>query len=174
MLRSSGSPLGSIPWGRAVPRVARAPRVFSCLGVTQLNQLPVQWTLVERGLRSGGGKRLRTEAKVVKRFDEHALRAADGSDRLQPSLADPVVDGAARDAQEYGGLIDRDAASESGFKGVHRGSWCDGIHGHALFLPASCIGRTGASKLCRNARRINALICNDLNGQSAPDVRFRR
>src|SRR5438132_3383252 len=67
---------------------------------------------VKRRLRRGGGKRLRPEPEFDERFDEHALRAADCSNGLQPALADPVVDGAPRYVQERGGLIDRDAASE--------------------------------------------------------------
>src|ERR1051325_4010354 len=84
--------------------------------------LTSQRSLVERRLRRRGRKCLWTEAEVVERLDEHALRAADCSYGLQPALTDPVVDGPARNVQQHGGLIDRHAASEPGFKGVHWGN----------------------------------------------------
>src|SRR5687768_6188001 len=42
----------------------------------------------ERGRRRRRGERLRAEAERVERFDEHALRAANRADRLQPAVAD--------------------------------------------------------------------------------------
>src|SRR5258705_4775818 len=73
----------------------------------------------KRHLHRGGGKRLRAEAELDERFDEHALRAADGTDGGQPAFANPDVDGATRHGEQGGCLIDGDAAAKPRFESRH-------------------------------------------------------
>src|SRR5204863_8494960 len=47
-------------------------------------------------LRRSRGKCLRAEAKFDEGFDEHALGAADRSNRRQPAFTNPIVDGETR------------------------------------------------------------------------------
>ena len=58
---------------------------------------------------------MRSEARVEQRFDEHPLRAAQGSDGVQPALSNPVVDGSPRDVEEMGSLENGDAPAKTLF-----------------------------------------------------------
>ncbi len=117
--------------------------------------------MFERCLRGGRWKRLWTETEVVQRFDEHPLAASDCSNGLQPALADPVVDGAARYVQEDGGLIDRDAASESGLESVYSRAFGDCIHG--LFVPPVWLSQW--QERC-HPRPQSALLFNAFHGNN--------
>ena len=49
---------------------------------------------------------------LIERGHQHALRSADGSNRLQLSLSDAVVDRPPRNVEQCRGLIDGDAPPE--------------------------------------------------------------
>jgi hypothetical protein len=48
----------------------------------------------------------------VHRFDEHALRTAEGPDGAEPAFTKAVVIRSARNAEKLGGLVDSHAATE--------------------------------------------------------------
>src|SRR5581483_12450385 len=53
---------------------------------------------------------------VVHRVEQYSLRAADRSNRLQPSFANPVVDRAPRHSEQLGGMVQRDASADTRFE----------------------------------------------------------
>lgn len=61
---------------------------------------------------------------LLKRFHEHALRAAERADGVKPTLADAVVNGSPRDIQEVRGLIDGDASPKAGVPSLPGQSEC--------------------------------------------------
>ena len=69
-----------------------------------------------------GGRIGRRElvAESLHRFEQHALRSAERADRLQPALADPVVDRPPRDAEQLRGMVQRDAAADTRFEAGFR------------------------------------------------------
>src|SRR5262245_34008710 len=67
----------------------------------------------KRRTRRGGRKRLGPETQFKQRLHQHALGNAKGADRSQPPVADAVVNSPSGNAEEFGCLIDGDAATES-------------------------------------------------------------
>jgi hypothetical protein len=60
------------------------------------------------------------------RFEQHSLRTAARPNRLQPSLANPVVNGPPRDPEQAGRVIEGDTASQPRLTQVDLSKW--GVH----------------------------------------------
>ena len=69
-----------------------------------------------QGLAAEGHVRGVMVPVVLHRIEQHALRSAQGPNRLQPPVANAVVNRPARHAEQLGGMVQRDAATDTGFK----------------------------------------------------------
>src|SRR5262249_10452759 len=126
----------------------------------------------KRHLRRGGGKRLRAEAEFDERFDEYALRAADGTDGDQAAFANPVVDGATRHVQQGGRLFDGNAAAKPRFESRH----CT-VHECPFSFSLWCAcgnGTSGARLMSCVTQRSNVLRENRLDRTRGYGARWRR
>jgi hypothetical protein len=63
-------------------------------------------------------------AQIDHRLERHALRPAQRPDGLQTTVANPVINGTPRHAEQFGGVVDRDAASDTRSEaGIRRLIW---------------------------------------------------
>src|SRR6188472_1361615 len=85
-------------------------------------------------------------AHFFDRIHQHALRSANRADGAQPAVANPVVNGPARDSQEGRGLLDADAAAYLRLKIGLRKSQRLNVHAESalrLYVLAGVMPTTG-------------------------------
>ena len=167
---------GSAPWflsrvTKSVCRVARysSPQIISRRTFVTSPPVPSQ-------LLSPLGCTLdpRTNAVGRQRINQHPLRTTDGANGLQAVVTNPVVDGPPRDAEQFGRVVQRNAATDMWFElalgvGGHPGSFDRICKGTAGATPVKVVNATVKLlcllKLCRHGAGREHLSDGGLRGR---------